>query len=116
MRYSRDTIYKEKVKLVVCKGYIQGVMERKFIITLEKQMINSRELTMVSYDGIRTSLRCDGILGFKRGTYKQLHSSCFNKIPISNFNSCTWDLKKKDKILQCVGRFNDLEASHTNSQ
>ena len=39
MRHSRGTLHKEKVHLLVRKGYIEGVMEITFIIMLEKHMI-----------------------------------------------------------------------------
>lgn len=115
-RYSGGT-YKEQMHLVAGRGNIEGVMNRNFSNMPEKQMINSGDSTTLRYDRILDSLRNDGILDFEGDIYKQLHSSYCNKRLMSNLNSHTQELTKKEgKMLQYAGRSNDLDVSHTNNQ
>jgi len=115
-RYGRGT-YKEQVHLVAGRGNIEGAMDSNFSNMPDKQMINSGDSTTLRYDRIRASLRYDGILDFEGDIYEQLHSAYCNKRLMSNLNSHTQELTKKEgKMLQYVGRLNDLDTSHTNSQ
>lgn len=113
-RYSEGT-YKEQMHLVAGSGNIEGVMNRNFSNMPEKQMINSGDATTLRYDRILDSLRNDGILDFEGDIYKQLHSSYCNKRLMSNLNSQELT-KNEGKMLQYVGRSNDLDVSHTNNQ